>query len=1194
LSDAQVGVLLTSTDIAARLASGSAPTVVCVDDESCQRASEPSVRDAAGNCVSDVQPRNLAYVIYTSGSTGQPKGVMVEHRSVVNLAIALERELTAEDNQRPIRVSLNGSLAFDTSIKQIVQLLSGHRLEIVPDALRFDGEALLGFLQQRKIDRFDCTPSQLQLLIAAGLLSCADAPAQILVGGEPIGRELWARLAGAEHSQFYNLYGPTECTGDATLCRILPAEKPGTIGKALANVQLYNLDAQRQPVPVGVPGELYIGGSGLARGYLNRPELTAERFVEHSFEHSLGDRTQSLSPIRLYKTGDRVRFLPDGRVEFIGRIDNQVKIRGYRIELGEIEAALVQHSLVSAAIVVLREDETAQQERRLVGYVASYAVLTGRELYQSLKGKLPSYMVPSAFVVLEKLPLTANGKIDRRSLPAPDPSQRVLNTDFVAPRNDIEQRLAEIWAELLPAERIGIYDNFFELGGHSLLATRVIARIRTAFAVEIPVVALFEQATIAQLGVHIEALRLSGDGQGNGEQIVARCDRNQPIPASSTQQRWWFFEQLETDSSLYNRPRLFKLRQGLPLTVVQSALNTIIQRHEVIRTTLELVDGELQQKVHETWSLPLPVVMLEAGQVGKKQAIRDYIEQAVQQPFNLSQDLMLRGTFLSLHSNSHNNGHDGERYLLLVMHHAISDHWTLDLLLNELTAICEGQLVGRSPQLPDLPIQYADFAYWQQQQFQRTDFQDHLAYWQQQLSGELPILDLPLDPAKQKDISSHVGEIQQLTLPPYLLGQLKALGQQNNATLFMTLLAAFKVLLYRYTQQTDIIVGIPVAGRQLEDCENLLGCFLNTLAFRSDLTGEPTFESLLQRVRTVSLEAYAHQHCPFEKVIEQLQVERDFSQSPLFNVVFDYINTPPSAVAGSQTLPLTPVKVERRVALFDLTLYLEETANGFEILFEYSPACFEAATISRLKGHFQTLLESIVAAPSTKIDRLAMLTGAERQQLLFEWNQTQTDYPRHQCVHELFEAQVVRQPGAIALTQDQQQITYQQLNQRANQLARYLQSCGVEPGSLVGLYLERSPEMLAAMIAILKAGAAYVTLDPEYPAERLSFMLQDTQISMLLSQTALSQNSPFQSETTLVNIEDIFEQGCSFLEAFSQENLAVDTKPEDLAYVIYTSGSTGKPKGVAIPHLAVSRLVCKTNYIDIQPSDRVAQISNAA
>ncbi|MEL6263646.1 MAG: amino acid adenylation domain-containing protein, partial [Cyanobacteria bacterium J06626_6] len=577
LSDAQVSALLTSTAIAERLAlattttstdgatdgsadgSVTALTVVCLDDDTWNQESLQAAGQPVENCGGDVQPHNLAYVIYTSGSTGQPKGVMVEHRSVVNLAIALERELSAAalpsvasqslpqgppqssphtPTQPPLNVSLNGPLAFDTSVKQIVQLLGGHRLEVVPDALRFDGKELLAFLQQRKIDRFDCTPSQLQLLVEAGLLDCAGAPAQILVGGEPIGRELWARLAHAKHSQFYNVYGPTECTVDATICQILPTEKPATIGQALANVQLYNLDAQRRPVPVGVPGELYVGGHGLARGYLNRPELTAERFVAHSFR----DRAQDHSPIRLYKTGDRVRFLPGGRVEYIGRIDNQVKLRGHRIELGEIETALAQHPLVSAAVVILDGGNKRLEEKRLVGYVASEAALTGSELYQSLKGKLPDYMVPAAFVVLERLPLTANGKIDRRSLPAPDPSQRVLKTEFVAPRDDLEQRLAEMWAELLPAEQIGIDDNFFELGGHSLLATRVVARVHAALGVEVPVVDLFEHVTIAQLGARIRELQASGDAHSNGSgqivPLVARCDRSQPIPASSTQQRW--------------------------------------------------------------------------------------------------------------------------------------------------------------------------------------------------------------------------------------------------------------------------------------------------------------------------------------------------------------------------------------------------------------------------------------------------------------------------------------------------------------------------------------------------------------------------------------------------------------------------------------------------------------------------------
>ena len=728
LSDTGMKALLGSEKLLAELAMPDPDVAIVCLDRDRELICDQSEKNPSSGAVAG----NLAYVIYTSGSTGQPKGVMIEHRSVLNLATALDQAIYTEGDDSKRTVSLNGSLTFDTSVKQIIQLLGGHTLNIVPQELRFDGSALLAYLAREEIDVFDCTPSQLRLLIEAGLLNNSRSiPQYVLVGGEPIDRSTWQELVKAENISFYNLYGPTECTVDATVSNLKLSQERPVIGRAIANTSIYILDRHLQPVPVGIPGELHIGGDGLARGYLNSIELTQEKFIPNPFRNS---EYKSQDSKLLYRTGDWARYLPDGNIEFLGRIDNQVKIRGFRIDLGEIEVVLLKHQNVKEAVVIAQEHQPGQS--RLVAYIVpQIEPPTTKKLRTFLYSKLPHYMIPSVVVTVESMPLTSNGKVNRLALPAPDPAQLLDSETFVAPCTPTEHQLSEIIAEVLGLERVGIHDDFFELGGHSLLGTQVISRIRECLNVELPLRSLFETPTVRQLAEQIAQQTVNSVCLTHP---IPQRDRSLSSPASFTQQRWWFFNQLDPDNSVYNRPKLFKLEKSLGLEVIRQALEAIVARHEVLRINLSMEDGELLKVIAKSWSVEVPVIdVSDTSKDAREKRLKDLISRETQRPFNLARDLMLRPTLIHLGEQEH--------ILLLVLHHIVSDHWSSDIWFQELNMLCKSLVVGQPAPLPKLPIQYADFSLWQRQQLQNKDGQKQLDYWKQQLRSELKILNLPTD-----------------------------------------------------------------------------------------------------------------------------------------------------------------------------------------------------------------------------------------------------------------------------------------------------------------------------------------------------------------------------------------------------------------------------------------------------------------
>jgi amino acid adenylation domain-containing protein len=985
---------------------------------------------------------------------------------------------------------------------------------------------------------------------------------------EPV-ESLKKRLPGVE---VYNLYGPTEATIDATFWRCTeesPAGLSEPIGRPVANTRVYVADERMRLVPYGSSGELLIGGEALARGYLARPDLTAERFVPDPFSSEAG--------ARLYRTGDLVRYLGGGALEYLGRIDHQVKVRGYRIELGEIEAVLCAHTAVREAAVTTRGEVGG--ENRLVGYVVARegSAVTTKELREHTLASLPEYMMPQSFVLLEALPLTSSGKVDRRALPAPESVGADLSDAFVAPRNPLEEVLANIWLEVLAVKQLSVNDNFFELGGHSLLATQLISRVRETFAVELPLRQIFETPTVAGLAASLES-KIFGDKHLNAPPIIP-VSREQQLPLSFAQQRLWFLDQLEPQSTLYNIPAALRLTGSLNVTALERTLSEVVRRHEVLRTTFAEVDGEPMQLIHESAPVSLTVIELEhMGEGERESEVRRLSLEETEKPFDLRGGPLLRVALLKLAGDEH--------VLLFTVHHIVSDGWSMGVLVREVAALYEAFTRGEESPLAELRVQYADFAAWQQQWLTGEVLEEQLSYWREQLQGASPVLELPTDrprPALQSNRGGH---------EPFVLGvelseRLKTLSRREGATLFMTLLAAWQTLLSRYTGQTDIVVGTPIANRNRKETEDLIGFFINTLVLRGEVSDDPGFRQFLTRVREVCLGAYMHQDVPFERLVEELQPERDLSRTPLFQAFFVLQNLP------AQTLELTglnlsPVEMDIRKVVFDLTLDMREDGSNIVGVIEYNTDLFETATIQRMISHFTTLLEGIASNPEQKLSALPLLTEDECRRTLFEWNPAACEDLSDGCLHELFEKQAAETPDHIAVVFDNEQLTYDELNKRANQLAHRLRKMGVGPEVMVGHCMERSIEMMVALLGILKAGGAYLPLDPNYPTERLVFMLEDSGARVLLTKERFVSVLPsIDAQILDINSSSIAEE--------STENPRVALANENLAYVIYTSGSTGRPKGVMVTHTAACShsFAVRTRY-RLTSADRVLQFASLA
>ena len=1402
--------------------------LICAEEQQAKIA-----RESTEDLGTKLEDDNLAYIIYTSGSTGKPKGAMNTHRGLRNRLLWMQEkyQLRSED-----RVLQKTPFSFDVSVWEFFwPLMVGAQLVMAEPGRHQDPEYLGRTIEQQEITTLHFVPSMLRAFLESGESKRCGKLRRIICSGEALSAELAQKCIEQIPAELHNLYGPTEASIDVTYWPCRPedlADGGVPIGKPIANTRMYVLDGEFEPVPVGVAGEIYIGGVGLARGYWNRPELTAERFIANPWGSEAGER--------MYRTGDLGRWRPDGNLEYLGRLDHQVKVRGFRIELGEIESRLLEHEGVREAVVVVREDTPG--DKRLVAYVvpdkvkahpvaqllrleqsgelpqaARYelpngmvishqnksetdfvyqeifeqenylrhgialsndacvfdvganiglftlsvlqrapgakvyafepippvfeslrinsllsggevhvfncglsraagsgdftwfkhnSVISGRyadvkeeqetiktfmknqkgaevseetlesliqermeseqfrcrlrtvseviaaekieridllkidvekselevfegieeqdwekigqlvievhdldarlgrmqrllqgrgyevsveqdELLEAtnlytiyarrpereennavvvsssrtapvywnqkqlvtslrvyLSAKLPEYMVPAAYVLIEKLPVSDNGKLDRKGLPTPDGEAYGIRP-YEAPIGEIETMVAGIWADVLKIEQVGRSDNFFALGGHSLLATQVMSRIRQVFAVELPLRNLLENPTVAGLALRLEkAARTTAPP-------LRPLPRDQHPRLSFAQERLWFLSRYEAESSLYNVPVTLRLCGPLKIEALHASLQEIVARHEVLRTSFPEIDGVAVQNIAAAIDLPMPLVEMVESEMPQ------FVRQQVRLPFDLATGPVIRACLLQLGG--------GDHVLLVVLHHIACDGWSLGIMLEELTELYGAFSRGAVSPLAPLPVQYADFAEWQRQWLQGELLEKQTAYWKAQLTGVEP-LDLPTDrPYLTKPTFS--GATEKALLPKILAEQLRFVSHQQGVTLFMTLLTGFKILLHRYSGQTDIAVGSPIANRTRPEVEPLIGFFVNTLVLRTALAGDICVTQLLQQVREVSLQAYAHQDIPFERLVEVIDPPRSLGRTPLFQTMFVLQNAPLPTVSW-EGLEVTAGLLETDTSKFDLTLAVREDAEELELSLEYRTELFDAERMQRMLQHYRILLEQIVASVDSRVSEIEILSDAEKQQLLVDWNRTEAEYPLDKCVQHLFEEQVTRTPRVAALVDEDGQLSYEELNRRANQLAHYLAKMGVGPEVRVGVCLGRGVEMVIALMGILKAGAAYVPLDPAYPAERLNFMLRDADALVVLTERRFIVQMA-ECAGQLLDLEEVREE----IECQSTKNPTVTINAENLAWVIYTSGSTGQPKGTAIRHGSAVALI---------------------
>ncbi|MCG7410809.1 non-ribosomal peptide synthase/polyketide synthase [Paenibacillus sp. ACRRX] len=1076
---------------------------------------------------------SLAYVIYTSGSTGKPKGVMLEQHGLCNLVLSEKEIFNLKLGSRVVQFA---SFSFDTSVSEIFStLVSGATLFLGSKQDLMPVEPLTQFLKENHISHATLPPAVLSMLDES------DFPElQVIISAGSACAEETARK-WSEGRVFINAYGPTEITVCAT-AGIYGGMGTPNIGRPYPNKKAYVLDRIGQPVPIGVAGELYIGGVGLARGYLNAPELTNERFLPNPFGNVIGER--------MYRTGDLVKYLPDGKLEYIGRIDNQVKIRGFRIELGEIEAVLNECASIKQAVVVAREDQPGNKQ--LIAYVVGSgdsSIWRGH-----VKGQLPSYMIPAYFVRLDAIPLTHNGKVDTKALPVPN---MVLSEyPYTAPRTKEELLLASVWAQVLEIERVGVSDSFFELGGHSLLATKAVSRMRDAFGIEILLRELFEHPTLEEMAKRIN--ELEQQGLKINESKLMPVSREERLPLSYAQQRLWFIDRLEPNSATYNIPNAWRLQGEWNIQLLQTGLEELIERHEVLRTVINEQEGIPIQVIREhkpqKWdTLDISYLPVERREVEMKRLMAEQFEK----PFDLEKGPLLRAQWIQVGSE--------EWILLCVLHHIISDGWSMGILIKEWLDIYERLEAGLLPNLSPLPVQYADFTKWQQERLKEEEIGKQLEYWKTRLAGNLPVLQLPSD-RPRPGIQTYRGAIHRRMLPKPLLERLKAFGQQRNVTMFMLLLAAYQGFLSRYSGQKDILVGSPISNRNQTEIEGVIGFFSNTIVYRSDLTDDPTFEELLLQVRQQALYAHDNQDVPFEKVVEAIQPERSMSHSPIFQTLFNWVMDP-------QELPdWSDRKIEVldsfiSISKFDLSVVLGETKEGLEVLFEYNTDMFNTSTIERMGDHFGHWLNEVCSHAGLRLSSHSLISEEERKLVLEEFNHTEIDHPSDYLITDLIDMQSIKCPETVAVIFEATELTYHELDQRANQLANFLKKHSVGPEFLVGICMERSVDMVIGVLAILKAGGAYVPLDPTYPQKRLQMVIEDAGIKTIITQVDLLQFLPEELDFIC------FDRDGDAIAQQSTDSPSSKATPENLAYVIYTSGSTGRPKGVSMHHRPLVNLL---------------------
>ncbi|MCY7877842.1 non-ribosomal peptide synthetase DhbF [Bacillus spizizenii] len=1149
LEDAKPSCIITTEEIAARLPDGLSVPQLVLDQTVTQEIVKRYSPDNPNVSVSLAHP---AYIIYTSGSTGRPKGVVVTLKSLSNFLLSMQEAFSLGEEDRLLAVT---TVAFDISALELyLPLISGAQIVIAKKETIREPQALAKMIEYFDIDIMQATPTLWHALVTNEPETLRGL--RVLVGGEALPSGLLQALQKL-HCSVTNLYGPTETTiwsATAFLEEGLKGVPP--IGKPIWNTQVYVLDNGLQPVPPGVVGELYIAGTGLARGYFRRPDLTAERFVADPY---------GPPGARMYRTGDQARWRADGSLDYIGRADHQIKIRGFRIELGEIDAVLAKHPDIEQAAVVVREDQPG--DKRLVAYVVAASAIDTADLRRYVGASLPDYMVPAAFMEMDELPLTPNGKLDRKALPAPDFSTSVSDR---GPRTPQEEILCDLFAEVLGLARVGIDDSFFELGGHSLLAARLMSRIREVMGAELGIAKLFDEPTVAGLAAHLDQAQ-------SARPALQRAERPERIPLSFAQRRLWFLHCLEGPSPTYNIPVAVRLSGELDQGVLQAALYDLVCRHESLRTIFPESQGTSYQHILDA-DQARPV--LHVTEIDEKELSGRFAE-AVRYSFDLAAEPAFRAELFVI-------GPD-EYVLLLLVHHIVGDGWSLTPLTRDLGAAYAARCYGKAPEWAPLTVQYADYALWQQELLGSGDdpnslIAGQLAFWKETLKNLPDQLELPTDYSRPAE-PSHDGDTIHFRIEPELHKRLQDLARANRVSLFMVLQSGLAALLTRLGAGTDIPIGSPIAGRNDDALGDLVGLFINTLVLRTDTSGDPSFRELLDRVREVNLAAYENQDLPFERLVEVLNPARSRGTHPLFQIMFAFQNTPDAE------LNLPDMESSLRIhsvgsAKFDLTLEISEncladgTPNGLEGLLEYSTDLFKQATAQALADRLMRLLEAAESDPDQQIGNLDILAPEERSSMVTDWQSVSEKIP-HACLPEQFEKQAVLSPEAIAVVCEDQSLSYAELNERANRLARMLISEGVGPEQFVALALPRSLEMAVGLLAVLKAGAAYLPLDPDYPADRIAFMLEDAQPAFIMTNTKAAEYIPPAENVPRIVLDD--PELAEKLNTYPAENPSNTDRiqplsPLNTAYVIYTSGSTGVPKGVMIPHQNVTRLFAATDH----------------